>query len=89
MTAQGKTSKGSIRIESFQGRLSLRLPQQLYGRNQKYLTLGVADTPENHKLAESKAKQIELNILAGYFDASLEKYKSQSYLTLVTSSKNN
>lgn len=87
MSAQPKASKGSVGIEAFQGRLRLRLPRQLYEGKQKYLTLGVADTPENRKLAEAKAKQIELDILAGYFDTSLEKYKPQTDSSSVTSSK--
>ncbi|MBW4465679.1 MAG: DUF3596 domain-containing protein [Pegethrix bostrychoides GSE-TBD4-15B] len=81
MSAQRKASKGSVGIEVFQGRLRLRLPRQLYEGKQKYLTLGIADTAQNHKLAEAKARQIELDILAGYFDASLEKYRPQSYST--------
>lgn len=89
MSAQQKASKGSVGIEAFQGRLRLRLPRQLYGGKQKYLTLGVADTPENQKLAASKAKQIELDILAGYFDATLEKYKLQTNSDLGKPSKSN
>jgi len=89
MSAQQKASKGSVGIEAFQGRLRLRLPRQLFGGKQNYLTLGVADTPENQKLAASKAKQIELDILAGYFDATLEKYKPQTNLDSVKSSKSN
>ncbi|MBL1174623.1 tyrosine-type recombinase/integrase [Pantanalinema sp. GBBB05] len=89
MSAQQKASKGSVGIEAFQGRLRLRLPRQLYGGKQKYLTLGVADTPDNQKLAASKAKQIELDILAGYFDATLEKYKPQTNSDSVEFSKSN
>lgn len=89
MSAQQKASKGSVGIEEFQGRLRLRLPRQLYGGKQKYLTLGVADTPDNQKLAASKAKQIELDILAGYFDATLEKYKPQTNSESVEFSKSN
>lgn len=85
MKAQQKSSKGSVGIESFQGRLRLRLPRTLYGGKQKYLTLGVADTQENRKAAEAKARQIELDILAGYFDPSLDKYRPQTHLTLVKS----
>jgi integrase len=39
------------------------------------LPLGLADNPENRKAAEIKAKQIELDILAGHFDVSLKKYR--------------
>ncbi len=89
MSAQQKASKGSVGIESFQGRLRLRLPRQLYGGKQKYLTLGVVDTPENQKLATSKARQIELDILAGYFDFTLEKYKPQTHSNSANPLKSN
>ncbi len=75
MTSQPKASKGSVGVESFQGRLRLRLPRQLYGGKQKYLTLGIDDTLENQKEAEAKAWQIEKDILAGYFDPTLAKYR--------------
>ena len=35
------------------------LLRQLYNGKQKYLTLRMADNPENRKLVEAKAKQIE------------------------------
>jgi hypothetical protein len=73
-----KASKGSAGIESFQGRLRLRLPRQLYEGSQKYLTLGLADTPENHHIAEQTAHQIELDILSGEFDKTLTKYESRT-----------
>lgn len=41
------------------------------------------DTPQNQKEAEAKAWQIEGDILAGYFDPTLEKYKPKSYLFIV------
>jgi integrase len=78
-----KESKGSAGIESFQGRLRLRLPRQLYQGRQKYLTLGLADTPKNRELAEQKAYQIELDILSGNFDGTLAKYKPQRHLSVV------
>lgn len=78
-----KCSKGSVGIENFQGRLRLRLPRQLYGGKQKYLTLGLDDTPENRKEAEKRSRTIELDILSDNFDPTLNKYRSKSYLTLV------
>lgn len=87
MNAQHKASKGSIGVESFQGRLRLRLPRQIYSGKQKYLTLGLADTPENRKEAEAKAWQIEKDIKACYFDPTLAKYKPQTHLTVVEAIK--
>ncbi|MEA5614889.1 Arm DNA-binding domain-containing protein [Nodularia spumigena] len=83
MKMEHGASKGSVSVESFQNRLRLRLPRQLFGGKQKYLTLGMADTPENGKLAEAKAKEIELDIAFERFDTTLAKYKPQSHLTLV------
>lgn len=78
-----KISKGSVGIESFQGRLRLRLPRQIYEGKQKYLTLNLADTPENRQLAEQKAHEIELDIISGEFDETLAKYKPQRHLSIV------
>jgi integrase len=39
------------------------------------------DTPDNRKLAESRARQIELDILSNNFDTSLAKYRPQSALS--------
>jgi integrase len=83
MKVEHKATKGSVGVESFQDRLRLRLPRHLYGGKQKYLTLGMSDTPENRKLAEAKAKQIESDIVFERFDPTLAKYKPQSHLTLV------
>lgn len=58
-------------------RLSLRLPQQLFGGKQTYLILGLEDNPVNRKIAEARARRIEDGILLGQFDPSLESYKSK------------
>jgi hypothetical protein len=62
-TPSGRASKGSVSLESREGRLRLHLPRQLYNGKQKYLTLGLADTSENRIEAERKARTIELDIL--------------------------
>jgi len=41
------------------------------------------DSPENRKLAEAKAKQIEADIACERFDPTLAKYRPQTHLTLV------
>ena len=80
LSAQSKASKGSVGIESFQGRLRLRLPRQVYGGKQKYLSLGLDDTSENRVLANAKAKQIEADIAYERFDSTLVKYRPQTHL---------
>ena len=81
--SSGKSSKGSVGIENFQGRLRLRLPRQLFGGKQKHLTLGLTDNLENRKEAEKKARTIELDILSDNFDSTLKKYQHKTYLTVV------
>jgi integrase len=83
MNIQHKAPKGSVGLESFQGRLRLRLPRQIYSGKQKYLTLGLADSPENRTSAERQARQIELDLITGNFDPTLAKYRPQTHLTLV------
>jgi integrase len=70
-----------VGIEALQGRLRLRFPRVLFNGNQKYLSLNLADTPENRVAAEIQARRIELDILAGYFDPTLAKYKADHTAT--------
>ena len=71
-----KSSRGSVTVSCVRGNLRLRLPRGLWSdKRQVYLPLGLADNPQNRKTAEIKAKQIELDILAGHFDPSLKKYQ--------------
>lgn len=71
-TSTSKASKGIVVVESFKDRLRLRW--RVSGK--RYcLSLGLADKCENRKLAESLARQIELDIISDNFDASLAKYK--------------
>lgn len=77
MQPDSKLCRGSVGIETFQGRLRLRLPRQLYGGKQKYLTLGLDDSPGNRKIAEAKVKQIESDIACEGFDYTLNKYRPE------------
>lgn len=67
--------KGTVGVEAIKGMLRLRLPRHLYDGNQKYLTLNLADNPQNRKAAETKAQIIESEIAFDRFDFSLESYK--------------
>jgi integrase len=70
-----KASKGTVVVEKFKNRLRLRW--RVTG--ERYcLSLGLPDTKESRKLAEVKARQIELDIISGNFDRTLTKYKPQS-----------
>lgn len=80
-TSKGKASKGSVVVHISHERLQLRF--RIAGQR-KYVSLGLSDTPENRKLAEMKAKQIELDILSGHFDETLASYKLQSVLSVAS-----
>lgn len=85
-----RSLKGSVGIETLQGRLRLRLPRELYSGKQKYLTLGLPDTDVNRRIAEAKAKLIESDIRLERFDYTLNKYgkqSSQAKLTVVEALK--
>lgn len=71
-----KNPKGSVAIENYRGRIRLRLPRQVFGGQQKCLSLGLSDTPINRKVAEAKAKLIESDIALERFDPTLLKYKN-------------
>jgi len=83
-TPTGKASKGSVSIVVSNGRLQLRFR---YKGKREYISLGFSDTPQNRKLAEMRAREIELDILAGHFDETLEKYKPQSKKKLEASAE--
>lgn len=70
----GRAPKGSVGIESFRGRLRIRLPRPLYDGKQKYLSTDLADSALNRKVVEAKAKLIESDIALERFDYTLLKY---------------
>ena len=70
-----KASKGTVQVINSNGRLQLRFR---YGGKRHYLSVGLTDTSVNRKVAEAKARQIELDIISGNFDLTLAKYKPQS-----------
>jgi integrase len=72
-----KASKGSVQIKNSNGRLQLVFS---FGGKRHYLSLGFADTLANRKLAEMKAREIELDMLSGHFEG-IEKYKPVSALS--------
>lgn len=67
--------KGSVVVSACRGMLRLQLPRCLYGE-QKYLYLGLPDTPINRQAAEAKAQVIAADIAFERFDFTLEKYRS-------------
>lgn len=71
-TPKKRSEKGSVQIKLSHERLQLvfRVAGQRY-----YLSTGFPDSPTNRKMAEMKARQIELDIVSGNFDSSLDKYR--------------
>lgn len=77
-----KASKGSVSVQSFQGRL--RLYWRINGER-RYFSLGYPDTAQHRKIAKLKAGQIERDILFERFDPTLEKYRSGAQISTVPS----
>lgn len=75
-----KASKGSVQIKNSNDRLQLVFN---FARKRHYLSLGFDDTLRNRMLAEMRAREIELDILSGNFDQTLQKYKPQSVLNAI------
>jgi integrase len=71
---QGKAFKGSAQIKSSNDRLQLVFS---YAGKRRYLSLGMRDTTLNRRVAEMTASQIELDMLSGNFDDSLNKYRRE------------
>ncbi|GEM_PF-930860 len=71
---QQKSRKGAVKVESDKGWLRLRFTKE--GKRHAF-ALGIPDSALNWKIAEAKAQQIELDILSGNFDPTLEKYRPE------------
>lgn len=66
--------EAKVGIKSTKGRLQLvwSLAKQRY-----YLSLGLANTPQNRKVAKLQAAEIEKDIFYDRFDGTLDKYRSK------------
>ncbi|XAI95305.1 hypothetical protein [Leptolyngbya phage Lsp-JY17] len=69
-----KTSKGSVGVRSYKGRLMFNFPRDWFGGTQVRSMIGLADTPTNTIKAHEIARRIELDYLNSTFDPSLAKY---------------
>ncbi|HBR74262.1 MAG TPA: site-specific integrase [Cyanobacteria bacterium UBA11159] len=70
-----KHSKGTVVVCATRGMLRLQIPRHLFSGEQKYLYLGLPDTPINRSAALVKAQAIEADIAFDRFDTTLKKYK--------------
>ncbi len=74
-TPTGKASKGSLQIHISNSRLQLRF--RCAGKR-NYISLGLIDTSTHRKVAELKARKIELDMLSRHFDETLTRHKPQT-----------
>lgn len=70
-----KNPRGSVTVAIKRGMLLIRFPRFLFNGEQKYLHLGLPDTPINRQAANMKAQAIAADIAFEKFDYSLEKYQ--------------
>lgn len=70
-----KSRKGSVVVSTSRGMLRIQLPRHLFGGIQKYLYLGLPDTPANRTATEEKARAIAADIAFEKFDTSLLRYR--------------
>jgi integrase len=94
ITVGSKASKGTVQIKTSNVREAWAKPNRLqlvfsFGGKRHYLSTGYTDSKANRKLAEMKARQIELDILCNNFDVTLERYKPQSQQVEFTASSEN
>lgn len=68
-----RASKGEVKVIVSNDRLQLRFS---FAGDRYYLSIGLRDNVTNRKVAESKARQIELDMLSGNFDTTLAKYRT-------------
>jgi integrase len=72
------SKKSIVSIEALSDR-GLRLRWR-HNSKRHCLALGLQDSLTNRTVAEAKARQIELDIVSGHFDESLDRYRLQSKL---------
>lgn len=76
-----KAKSGSVVLTVDRGKLRIQFPRALFDGQQKYLALGLPDTPINRAAAEARVKQIESDIAFDRFDHTLERYRVQALTT--------
>ncbi|MFB2981894.1 Arm DNA-binding domain-containing protein [Microseira sp. BLCC-F43] len=77
-----KRQKGRVTLRSCNGCLQLRFTAT---GKRHVLSLSLADTPANRKVAQAKAALIESDLAWDRFDPTLEKYKPQRQKAIISS----
>ena len=78
MKTTSRATKGEAQIKVNSGYLRIQLPRYFYEGKQKYLSLNLADTPENQIKAKVVLAEIQRDIKYELFDTTLEKYHTNS-----------
>jgi integrase len=77
-------NRGEIQIASNAGRLRLQFPAAYFAdKKQKFVALGLEDTPINRIEAEIAISRIKLDIFNQSFDPSLNKYRQVAEITAI------
>lgn len=71
----GRSSKGTVKVESDKGWLRLRWS---WSGKRYVLSLGLSDDPINRSIAQRKAEIIQADIRLEQFDPTLVKYRAQT-----------
>jgi integrase len=70
---------GTVKVGLDKGCLRLQFPsavsQKIWKVRQKYLALGLSNTPENMAMAQQLASKAQMDLLSDSLDTTLEKYK--------------
>ncbi|AUB42911.1 Integrase [Nostoc flagelliforme CCNUN1] len=76
-----RSKRGTVGIEIKGNKLRLRLPRTIAEVNARYISTGLDDTPENRRLVQVKAWEIEADIQHGRLDTTLERYRFVNQLS--------
>ncbi len=70
--------RGTVTVGVDKGCLRLQFPSdvslKIWGKKQKYKTLGLSNTPQNKAVAEKLASIAQMDIFSDELDITLEKY---------------
>jgi hypothetical protein len=72
-----RASKGTVALETKQGKIRLRLPRSVAEGSARYISTRLASNPENIRKAKILALNIESDIATGNLDPTLERYRLQ------------
>lgn len=75
MAGLNKKYRNGVSVSVNKGKLRITIPKSISGKPGSYIYLGLEDTPNNRKIAQAKAGELELDVLYERVDFSLEKYK--------------